>query len=106
MRDHECFIIERRSRVEIGTPFCPWGVVDAHDSAKVVDQVRLLAGTLNDADVTRRGGGLQSRIKWVRLPPASLWIENIDVIRPAAVGSLERVLSRLFRTWVLTGGHQ
>ena len=25
---------------------CPWGVVDARDSAKVVDQVRLLAGTL------------------------------------------------------------
>ena len=27
---------------------CPWNVVDARDSAKVVDQVRLLAGTLNE----------------------------------------------------------
>ena len=50
---------------------CPWSVVDARDPAKVVDQVQLLTGTLNDADVTRRGGGLQSRIQWVRLPPAS-----------------------------------
>ena len=25
---------------------CPWSVVEAHDFAKVVDQVRLLAGTV------------------------------------------------------------
>ena len=50
MRDHECFVIERRSRVERGrgTSFCPWSVVDARDSAKVVDQVQLLAGTLTE----------------------------------------------------------
>ena len=29
-----------------------------------------------DAEVTRRGGGLQSRIQWVRLPLASLWIDS------------------------------
>ena len=27
---------------------------------------------IDDAEVTRRGGGLQSRIQWARLPPASL----------------------------------
>ena len=54
---------------------CPWSVVDARDSAKVEDRVRLPARALNDADVTRRSGGLQSRIQWVRLPPAFLWID-------------------------------
>ena len=50
---------------------CPWSVADARDSAKVEDRVRLPTRALNDAEVTRCGGGLQSRIKWVRLPPAS-----------------------------------
>ena len=47
-RDEEWFVIEGHSRVEKGIPFCPWSVVEARDSAKVVDQVQLLAGTLND----------------------------------------------------------
>ena len=33
-------------------------------------------------------------------------LKCVDVVRPAAVGSPERVWLRLFRTWVLTGGHQ
>ena len=41
-RDHECFVIDSQSRD--GKAFCPWSVVDARDSAKVVDQVRLLCG--------------------------------------------------------------
>ena len=47
-RDHECFVIDGQSRVERGTTFCPWSVVDARDSAKVLDQVQLLARTLTD----------------------------------------------------------
>ena len=93
MRDHGCFVIGCRDRVKRRIRDCPWSVVDARDSAKVVDQVRLLARTLTDVDVTRCGGGLQSRIQWVRLPPASLWIESIDGVVPAAGGAPAGVCS-------------
>ena len=63
--------VGRGSNPRRGTQ-CLWSVMEARDSAKVVDQVRLLAGTLiNDADVTRRDGSLQSCFEWVRFPPAS-----------------------------------
>ena len=93
MCDHGCFVIGCRDRVERRIRDCPWSVVDARDSAKVVDQVRLLARTLTDVDVTRCGGGLQSRFQWVRLPPASLWIESIDGVVPAAGGAPAGVCS-------------
>ena len=39
-----------RMQAECGScfVFCPWGVMEARDSPKVADQVRLLAGTLSD----------------------------------------------------------
>jgi hypothetical protein len=47
---------------------------NAREPAKLVDQVRFLARTLIDTDAGARrpGGCLQSSLKWVRLPPASL----------------------------------
>ena len=42
-RDEECLVIDGQSRVER----CPWSVVDARNSAKVEDRVRLPARALN-----------------------------------------------------------
>ncbi len=39
---------------------------------------------MNDAEITQRGGGLQSRFQWYRLPPASPREMNIGSI---AVGN-------------------
>ena len=48
----------------------PWGVVEARDPAKVVGQVRLLAGTLRRPGRTARRPAA-TRQKWVRLPRVS-----------------------------------
>ena len=45
-----------------------------------------------DAEVTWRGGGLQSRIEWVRLPPASLW-------KQALMPSVQRRLGHSKEFW-------
>jgi hypothetical protein len=44
----------------------------AHEPAKLEDQVRFLAATLDDAGARWPGGCLQSSSQWVRFPPASL----------------------------------
>ena len=49
----------------------------ARDPAKVEDQVRLLARTLNDLALEPDGkaAACKAALKWVRLPPASLTVQ-------------------------------
>ena len=51
----------------------------AREPAKLVDQVRFLARTLYDAGARRCGSCLQSSLKRVRLPPASLTSQGLVI---------------------------
>lgn len=75
-----------------GRGICLWSVWEARDRAKVEGQVRLLAGTLVfDAEITWRGGGLQSHLERVRIPSASLRKQAPGESRsPAAAGPPSR----------------
>lgn len=92
----------------------PRGVSDAHDSAKVEGQVRLLARTCFDSDRFRDAGArrpghrLQPGFKWVRLPPASFASKRLMLFvrgraglatRRSAQGVPNRVPNGGIRSW-------
>lgn len=73
-------VMEGRRAYFLNNTTCPWprgkgarlppwiGGFDSRRALLTTIEMRNLV----DAGVTRRGGGLQSRFQWVRLPPASL----------------------------------